>query len=66
MSDLVLETSPSQRGLGGRVRRLPFPPCFTLTKPGSARRFVARVKIPPPLAQAALAQVGASLFCETF
>ena len=28
------------------MRRLPFPPCFTLTKPGSAQRFVARVKIP--------------------
>ena len=26
------------------MRRLPFPPCFTLTKPGSAQRFVARVK----------------------
>ena len=30
------------------MRRLPFPLCFTLTKPGSAQRFVARVKIPPP------------------
>ena len=38
------ENSPSQSGLGGRVRWLPPTTSFTPTKPGSAQRFAARVR----------------------
>ena len=56
------ENSPSQSGLGGRVRWLPPTTSFTLTKPGSAQRFAAadstRVKIPFEAAAAPKPQEG--------